>query len=61
MDTDNVTNIRKYLMKKHDIKKPSKLFLKMLIELLASIVNASSQTKRVSLGNQKCEIRTYPH
>ena len=28
-----------------------------IIVLLASIVNASNQTKRVSLSNQKCEVQ----
>ena len=32
-------------------------YLKMFIVLLASIVNASTHTKGVSLSSQKCEIQ----
>ena len=55
VDTRNIMNIHKYLMKKHDIK-CLKLFLKMFL-VLTKIVNASNYTKCVSVSNQKCNIQ----
>ena len=43
-------------MKNHNIKQCSEL-LKKIIVILSSIVNASNNTKCVSLSNQKCEIQ----
>ena len=56
IDTSNIINIHKYLMKKRDIKWCLEL-LKNVYVLLASIVNASTHTKCMSLYNQKWEIQ----
>ena len=58
IDTNAILDIHKYLMKKIMFG----IIKKMLIVLLASIVNASNHTKCMSLNNQKCIIqRTLIH
>ena len=56
INKSSILNIKKYLM----IKKVYKLFgiNKKMFVLLSSIVNAVSNTKYVSLSNQKCEIQS---
>ena len=54
-DASNIIDIHKHLMKKHNIM--FILIKKMFIRLLTGLVNASNQTKCVSLSNQKCEIQ----
>ena len=56
IDTSNVIDIHKYLMKNHDIKQCLELSKKMFIVLLATLANASNHAKWVSLSNHKCEI-----
>ena len=55
-DASNITNIHKYLTKKYDTKQYLEL-LKIFIVLLASLVNASTHTKFVSLSNQTFQIQ----
>ena len=56
IDNSNIINIHKNLMKKYDIMFEI-IFKKNFIVLLASIVNASTHTKCVSLSSQKFEIQ----
>ena len=56
IDTINIIDIHKYLMKKH-YKTMLGIILKMFIVSLSSIVNGSNHTKCVLLNNQKCEIQ----
>ena len=57
IDTSNIINIHKYLMKNHDIKLCLEFFQKMFTGLLTSLVNASNHTNCASLSNQKYEIQ----
>ena len=51
-DSSNITDIQKYLMKKHDIWKFFEVLKKFYIVLLITIVNASNHTKCISLSSQ---------
>ena len=53
IDTNNILDIHRYLMKGKYYKIILRLIKKMSIELLISIVNASNHTKCFSLSNQK--------
>ena len=53
IDTNNILDIHRYLMKGKYYKIIIRLIKKMSIELLISIVNASNHTKCLSLSNQK--------
>ena len=53
IDTNNILDIYRYLMKGKYYKIILRLIKKMSIELLISIVNASNHTKCLSLSNQK--------
>ena len=54
IDTNDILDICKYLMKGTWYKIMSGLIMKISIGLLISIVNVSNQTNCVSLSNQKC-------
>ena len=53
IDTNNILDIHRYLMKGKYYKIILRLIKKMSIELLISTVNASNHTKCLSLSNQK--------
>ena len=57
IDTSNVLNICKYLMKGTWYKTMFKLIKKIVIGLLTGIVSAPNYTKCLSLSNQKCVIQ----
>ena len=52
IDTNNVLDIHRHLMKKTWCKIMSGFIKKMLIRLLTSVINASNHRKCVSLNNQ---------
>ena len=54
IDTNDILDICKHLMKGIWYKIMSGLIMKISIGLLISIVNVSNQTNCVSLSNQKC-------
>ena len=58
IDTSGVLDIQRYLMKETWFKIMFRFFKRMFIVLLTSLGSASSHTKRVSLRNHKCEIRS---
>ena len=57
INTSNIVNIHKYLMKNMYYQIMFGLIKKILMGLVINIVNASNYTKYVSLSNQKCEIQ----
>ena len=57
IDTKNILDIQKYLIKVHDVKVMFELIKKIFIGLLISVGNASIHTKCVSLSNQTCVIQ----
>ena len=54
IDTSNVLDIHKYLMKRTWYKIMFGLIKKIFIGLLTGLVNGSNHTKCTSLSNQKC-------
>ena len=59
IDTNDVLDVHKYLMKETWYKTMFGLIKKMFIGLLTDIVRASNHTKPMSLSNKKCMIQ--PH
>ena len=57
IDTNDILDIHKYLMKRTWYKIMFGLIKKIFIGLLTGLVNGSNHTKWVSLSNQKCEIQ----
>ena len=57
IDTSSIINNHKYLMKETGYKIMFGVIKKMFIVLLTSLVNASSDTKYVSLSNKKCKVQ----
>ena len=57
IDTNNILDIHKYLIKRTYYKIIFGLIRKMFMGLSISITNASNHTKCVSLSSQKCEIQ----
>ena len=55
--TNHLSDVHKYVMKKTWYKIIFGLIKKMFIRLLTGMVSASSNTKYVSLSNQKCMIQ----
>ena len=56
IDTNDVLDIHKYLMKRTRYKTMFGLIKKIFIGLVTDLVNGSNNTKCVSLSNQKCKI-----
>ena len=59
MDTSDLINIRKNLMKKYDWIIMFVFIKKTIIGLLTSLVNDSNYTKGVSLKYQQCMIQLH--
>ena len=57
IDTNDILDIHKYLMKKTYYKTMFVLIKKTFIGLLTGLVNGSNHTKCVLLTNQKCKIQ----
>ena len=57
IDTGNIINIYKCLMKKTWYKIMFRIIKKMFIKLLTGPVSSPNYAKCVSLSNQKCEIQ----
>ena len=57
IDTNDILDIHKYLIKRTRYKIMFELFKKIFIGLSTGLVNRSSHTKFVSLSNQICEIK----
>ena len=57
IDTNDISDIHKYFMKRTWYKIIFALIKKIIIGLLGSIITASNHTKRVSLSNQKWMIQ----
>ena len=56
IDTSNILDVHRYLMKGKKYKIMFELIKKMFMGLLITLVNASNHTKCVLLSNQKCII-----
>ena len=56
IDTNDISDVHKYLMKGTWYKIIFELIKKIFIGLLTDIVSASFHTKCMSLSNQKCMI-----
>ena len=56
IDTNNILDVHRYLMKGKKYKIMFELIKKMFMGLLIRLVNASNHTKCVLLSNQKCII-----
>ena len=66
IDTNNILDICKYLMKRTWYEIMFGLITKIFIELLTGLVKGSNYTKCISLSNQKCMtqptlINLHPH
>ena len=59
IDTNNVLDIHRYLMKKTWCKIMSGFIKWLLIRLLTSVINASNHRKCVSLNNQHAMSHAY--
>ena len=57
IDTNDILDIHKYLMKGRWYKIMFVVILKIFVVLLSNIVNGSNRTKCVSLNNEKCMIQ----
>ena len=57
IDTNDILDIHKYLMKGRWYKIMFVVILKIFVVLLSNIVNGSNHTKCVSLNNEKCMIQ----
>ena len=57
IDTNNISDIHRYLMKGKLYKIMFELIKKIFFGLLSGTVSASNHTKCVSLSNQKCMIQ----
>ena len=57
IDTNDILDIHKYLMKWRWYKIMFVVILKIFVVLLSNIVNGSNHTKCVSLNNEKCMIQ----
>ena len=57
IDTNDILDSHKYLMKKSVYKTIFELIEKIFMGLLTRTVNASNHTKFISLRNKKCEIQ----
>ena len=61
IDTKDILDIHKYLMKGTWYKVLFGLIKKIFIRILTSIVSASNHTNCVLLSNQKCIIQPYSY